>query len=1221
MGLGLGLGSWLGARAAGGGGPPLPEGFVAEITRMSGDRDPVVPQDYHDRVAAEAFQASLHPVGDPLAPSCAIFTHKATKDGRWSDPTVWDTGTVPGANATVCSGPYNLIYDVLSDVLIKDIHINGQGSLTFDPNVRTRLWVDTLSVDGRLVMGEADAPIPDSTVIVGLRRVPQCEIVFWQSEAPLATARLGLNTMGPVRIHGAPKASHLEALTSAPSNGTIFAGATSATLSQDAAAAGWKVGDEILIVGTGWAGTTPTDPQYEGPTQFFGPNQGTNSVFTQTAGFMQSQSEVRVITAISGNTISWATPLAFNHVTVTDTLPRGDTVVLPPIVAMLTQSIRFRTADASDTVWAGDLTDLQKRAHSMFMFDDDIQIRNAEFKNMGRTASDPSLNGPNNVTRYATSDTSQPITNPNNQFGRYALHIHRTGAFFGRKQVVVEGCSVWAPTNEYPIPGWAMVHHDSRAAMDRNVIYNFRGAGMVTENGNEIGQWIGNVVSWGRGDGFPTDWGQRAEAWRNHNGHTGVAYETQARQILQQDNYAEGCRMGWMLMLQDVAQLERIPDGDSLRYRDPITQGAGAGVGGVWGQDADTYGIEQAQVPDFFRNHSWNCSTAFWKAHQQFLDRFDPTPFIIKECHWINSSTAYNLVNYTFHYWVYDSLWWGRSTVGTVAARLGPVMWANSFVNMKIANWAIGFEDTGYSIAYGGFWHEVDFTSVTTPFAGADQLTFPGDPTLLAAWNVMGDAQVTGANTGIPRVWQVTRDEDLPLPYPLPPFGPDSAERLANPCPALGDDPYVVLLGTQDTTLTPTGTGQYSIRALIVDSMGYRWHGDWQNPETQLSQMTPRQTRTPTAPGNAQGTEIVRRNGAFLDGGVWKTRAWFPDVDRATGNHFSWFIDFTLSGFDVGFLSSPGILVDPNTIRPDLPLRPERLRTGPIVPVTTAPVIVTAGAASVLENTPLAVVLRANTGKVRWAITGGADATDFEVVYTGGQWVLRWAGNGTKDFEAPDDTGANNVYDVTVTATDFWGNTASQAIAVTVTDQVEAITEFSDDFASPIGQFLDVRTGYELFSGNANKLSIGTGGVVQLNNVSGTTVYRLPDIGRTDNFQIRARFRQASSTRFIVGPDPATGQRVWLQRNNSTGLVEVHYYTAANVQTVWAYSNPTTNLVELRVTGATFQLLINGIVQTPSSGPAQSIPTLSASSRFFLAAPLAGVTRNDVLDDLYIGPV
>lgn len=1216
--LSLMLGTSLSTGGGGGGVPPLPEGRVAEVSRMSGDRDPVVPQDYHDRVAREAFSASLHPVGDPLVPSCVIYTHKAVKDGRWSDPTVWDTGTVPNANAVVCSGPYALIYDVLSDVLIKDIHINGAGSLTFDPAVRTRLWVDTLSVDGRLIIGEsASNPIPDSGIVTGGKSVPQCEIVFWQSEAPLATGRLGLLTMGPVRIHGAAKESHLEALTSAPSNGTVFAGATSVVLSQDATAAGWKVGDEILVVGTEWAGTTPTDAQYEGPTQFYGPNQGSQQVFTQTAGFKQSQSEVRTITAISGNTVSFATPLAFNHLTVIDTLPRGDTVTLPPVVANLTRSIRFRTADASDTVWTGDLTDLQKRAHSMFMFDDDIQIRNAEFKNMGRTASDPSLNGPDAVTRYATSDTSQPITNVNNIFGRYALHIHRTGAFFGRKQVAVEGCSAWAPTSEYPIPGWAMVHHDSRAAMDHNVIYNVRGAGMVTELGNEIGQWIGNVVAWCRGDGFSTNWGQRAEVWRNHNGHTGVGYETQARQILQQDNYAEGCGMGWLLNLQANAFLERIPDGDSLRYRDPITFGGDdffSGSGNPTIDDA-TYGFDQHQVPDFYRNHTWNCNSAFWKAHQQSIDRGDSMPMILKECHWINSATAYNIINYTVLYYVYDSLWTGHSTTGTTGASLGPVMWAMSFFNVKMKNFATGFNDTGYSIGYNGFWGDIAFENVTTPFAGADQLTFPGDPTAVAAWNVMGDAQVTGANTGIPRVWQAIDETDLPSPYPLAPFGPNSTERTNNPVPAVGDDPYVVIYPSTTTTLTPTGTNQ-SIKALIVDSLGYRWHGDNQSPETNLSAMTPKQTRSQT---KATGLGIARRNGVFNDAGIWKTRCWFIDEDRWSRQRFTWHHDFILSGFDAGFLAAN--TVDPTATRPPLDILPEVTRTGPVT-TPALHTITSAAAVSVEENLQLAHALKATTGKVRWAITGGTDASDFEIAYTVGQWVLRWAGDGIKDFEAPDDTGANNVYDVQVTATDFLGRAVDQAVAVTVTDVVEGLTSFSDNFNSPSGQAIDVRSGYEFWTGTANKLTIAANGTVRNNIATGTVAYRIVDINRTDNFVMRCNLPVTSgSVRMVFGVEPTTGARITFDRNSSTTL-RVIYFNASNATTIWTYaiSGSPGPLITLEVTGTTFRILFDGVAQIPTSGGATTIPaTFAGTARFFLQSTHTSASES-MMDNLYIGP-
>lgn len=1108
---------------------------------MTGGRAAVVPQSYHERVARDAFNPLFHPIGDPLVPTCSIYTHKAVKSGNWSDPTVWDVGTVPGANAVVCSGEFDLVYDVLSDVLIKDIHINGRGSLSFSTTQRTRLWVDTLAVDGRLIMGYDAEPIPDSGIVTGGKRQPMCEVVFWASEAPLQTARLGLNTMGPVRIHGARKEAHLQV------NGSVLAGATSCTLRQNAGQAGWKVGDEIMFVGTEWSGSSSTDSQYAGPTQYFGPNQGTNSVFTQTAGFKANQTEIRTITGVSGTTIEWSTPLSFNHVVETDTLPRGQAVVLYPVVAMLTQSVRFRTSDASDTVWTGNLADLQKRAHAMFMFDDDIQIRNAEFKNMGRSASDPSLNGPDGITRYATSDTSQPITNVNNIFGRYALHIHRTGAFFGRKQVAVQRCSVWAPTAERPIPGWAIVQHDSRAAIDDCNVYNFRGAGIVSELGNEIGQWIGNVVAWGRGDGFPVFWNMRAEDWPNHNGHAGVGFESQARQILQQDNYASGCRMGWLFMQQDGGDLfQRIPDGNSLRYRDPVTQGgrmSGVGDNPAFDTDNDTYGIEQAQVPDFFRNHAWDCETAFWKAHQQFTDRDDPTPFIIKESHWVNCATALNYINYTFHYYVYDSLWTGHSTSGTVGGSLGSVMWGNSFINMKLRRFAVGFRDILYSIAYQGFWHEIDFANVTQQFDQPDEIDFLVDPTTVLAWNVMGGAQVTGATTGIPRIWSVTRDEDLPSIYPLAPFGPDSAERAANPCPALGDAPYVVVTPGADLAITPAGGTQFSFRALIVDSMGYRFHGDWQNPESRLSMVVPNQTRSPdpSSVGATHGTEIARRNGVFNDGGTWKTRCWFIDIDRATGNHFKWYLDMTLSGFDAGFLAAN--TVDPNTIEPVLPLVPEATRTGAI---TTPAVhtIVSPSTLTLAENQQLARELLASTGLVRWSVTGGADADEFETRYVNGRWQLDFTDRGgdkgrTRDFEDPDDAGLNNVYNVQITATDFLGRAVNQTLVVTVTNIADSIVDpFFDDFNRP-AEPLEASLFWERVGGVANAIRVR--GVI--NQISSTadgtgnpTIYLAPDTGATKHYAESRTRRSFNETEIILNyTDPLNYIRV--KHDNTTQFV------------------------------------------------------------------------------------
>lgn len=98
----------------------------------------------------------------------------------------------------------------------------------------------------------------------------------------------------------------------------------------------------------------------------------------------------------------------------------------------------------------------------------------------------------------------------------------------------------------------------------------------------------------------------------------------------------------------------------------------------------------------------------------------------------------------------------------------------------------------------------------------------------------------------------------------------------------------------------------------------------------------------------------------------------------------------------------------------------------------TAPTITSSASASVEENAVLAHALTANEA-VTWTITAGADAARFEISGS----TLRWAANGTKDFEAPDDANTDNAYIVQVTATDAALNATNQTVTVTVTDVVE----------------------------------------------------------------------------------------------------------------------------------------------------------------------------------------
>jgi hypothetical protein len=96
---------------------------------------------------------------------------------------------------------------------------------------------------------------------------------------------------------------------------------------------------------------------------------------------------------------------------------------------------------------------------------------------------------------------------------------------------------------------------------------------------------------------------------------------------------------------------------------------------------------------------------------------------------------------------------------------------------------------------------------------------------------------------------------------------------------------------------------------------------------------------------------------------------------------------------------------------------------------TTPPSITSSATKSVVENSTLAHSLTANE-TVTWSISGGADSAQFEISGS----TLRWKSNGTKDYEAPADSGSNNVYNVTVRATDAAGNFTDQAVAVTVTN-------------------------------------------------------------------------------------------------------------------------------------------------------------------------------------------
>jgi VCBS repeat-containing protein len=107
-----------------------------------------------------------------------------------------------------------------------------------------------------------------------------------------------------------------------------------------------------------------------------------------------------------------------------------------------------------------------------------------------------------------------------------------------------------------------------------------------------------------------------------------------------------------------------------------------------------------------------------------------------------------------------------------------------------------------------------------------------------------------------------------------------------------------------------------------------------------------------------------------------------------------------------------------------------------ITNVNEGPQFTSSATPSVPENTTAVVTVTApdpEGNAVTYTITGGADQLKFSVGLNSGALTF----NAAPNFEAPTDAGANNVYDVQVTATDG-SIPAVQNIAVTVTNVNEA---------------------------------------------------------------------------------------------------------------------------------------------------------------------------------------
>ncbi len=445
------------------------------------------------KAAEHTAVLNLVPVGEA--------THVAVKDGSWFDPSTWANGKVPGDGAkVVIPDGVSVLYDGESPASIFTVRVDGE--LNFATNKDTFLEVDTLVVapGGTLTIGTAGNPVAANVqTVISIADNGPID-VEWD---PMLLSR-GVVSHGEVQIHGAEKDSFLRLAVDPMKGDTV--------LQLEAPPEGWRVGDKLVLAGTHWNETAKVP---EGEVQP-----------------PATEDEELVITAIVGNKVYVDRPLQYDH--------EGARSDLKTYVANYTRNIRFETENA-------DATPVHERGHVMFMHSDNVDVRYAEFYELGRTDK--------TEQSFDISDIKNVRPDSNVQ-GRYSLHLHRTGVADLDDPAMVVGNAVWGS------PGWGYVHHDSNAIFSDNAAYDVSGAAFVAELGNETGRWSDNIAikTWGVNEHIK----DADSVLGFDNGRTGVGFWFEGRMVDSVGNIAAGAAdTGFVYM-------HRVPT-DQYKIIDPLT--------------------------------------------------------------------------------------------------------------------------------------------------------------------------------------------------------------------------------------------------------------------------------------------------------------------------------------------------------------------------------------------------------------------------------------------------------------------------------------------------------------------------------------------------------------------------------------------------------------------------------------------------------------------------
>jgi hypothetical protein len=370
----------------------------------------------------------VHGVPGGVPEFCPNPTVTSVASGAWSDPATWSTKKAPGAGDRIAIGAgHNVMYNVASDAKLACIALRGHLSFSTDANTRMKTGNIMVMDGGYLEVGSAAKPVAANVT---------AEIIITDQkiDRKLDPAEMGtgIESLGKITMHGAVKTPTFMRLAKEP-----MAGQTTLTLEQPVAA--WKAGDHIVIPDTRQLRESQRGDQY------------------------QPRDEKLEIASISGAQVTLKSALKFDHKGARNA---DDKLEFLPHVGNLSRNVIVRSENPNGT-----------RGHMIFMSRSDVDLRYVEVREMGRTKM-----GVLDNTEF--TDQGQVAKLGTNQIGRYAIHFHH---YFGPKQTPSDGYQFTLVGNSVDgAPKWGVTVHNSHYGLIRdNVVYNTRGAGIVTEDGTE----------------------------------------------------------------------------------------------------------------------------------------------------------------------------------------------------------------------------------------------------------------------------------------------------------------------------------------------------------------------------------------------------------------------------------------------------------------------------------------------------------------------------------------------------------------------------------------------------------------------------------------------------------------------------------------------------------------------------------------------------------------